>query len=110
MSMVVSDWPVATLGKRPSAASDPNRSDECLQKRGVAGKLGFAGSVGTRCAEGTRDSFYDRTHRIRDGFGNQAEPDLAPAGQLDIKLGEELGVQQRPVLGAMAAVDPLAGA
>ena len=40
----------------------------------------------------------------------QGEADLAAAGQLDIALGEELGVDQGAVLDPQAPVDPEAGA
>ena len=43
-------------------------------------------------------------------LGGQAEPDLPPAGQLDIDLRQQLGVEQRAVPGAVAAVDAIAGA
>ena len=49
-------------------------------------------------------------HRDAAGVGNQAEADLAPAGQFDIDLGEQLRVEQRAVLDAVAAVDPEAHA
>ena len=42
--------------------------------------------------------------------GDQAEADLAAAGQLDIDLGEQLRVEQSAVLDALAAVDPEARA
>ena len=38
-------------------------------------------------------------------FGNQAKPDLAAAGELDIDLGEQLRIEQGAVLDAVAAVD-----
>ena len=39
------------------------------------------------------------------GVGDQAEADLAAAGQLDIDLREQLRVEQRAMLDALAAVD-----
>lgn len=44
------------------------------------------------------------------GIGGQLKPDLAAAGQLDIDLGEQFGVKQRPVPGTVAAVDSITGA
>ena len=44
------------------------------------------------------------------GEVGQGEADLATAGQLDIALGEELGVDQRAMLDPKAAIDPEAGA
>src|SRR6185503_14986284 len=39
-------------------------------------------------------------------FGDEPEADLPTAGKLDIDLGEQLGVEQRAMLDAVAAVDP----
>ena len=38
-------------------------------------------------------------------FGDEAEADLPPAGQFDIDLREQLRVEQRAVLDALAAID-----
>ena len=51
-----------------------------------------------------------RRHRDAAGVGDQAEPDLPAAGQLDIDLREQLRVEQGAVLDAVAAVDPEAHA
>src|SRR5436190_5415682 len=42
--------------------------------------------------------------------GDQAQSDLPPAGQLDIDLGEQLGIEQRAMLDALRPVDPKPGA
>ena len=40
----------------------------------------------------------------------QTEPDLPPAGQLDIDLRQQFGIEQRPMLDPVRAIDPVAGA
>src|SRR5215212_2687492 len=84
----------------------PQRVDELCNKRPMA--LEF---LGQRRVRARRARLTDR-HRAGGlldgdaaGVGDEAEPDLAPAGQLDIDLGEELCVEERAVLHAMAAVD-----
>ena len=47
---------------------------------------------------------------IVSALSRQAQPDLASAGQLDINLRKQLGIKQRAVAGAMAAINPIAGA
>ena len=42
--------------------------------------------------------------------GRQAEADLAPAGQLDIDLDQQLRIEQRAMLDPLRAVDAIAGA
>ncbi len=49
------------------------------------------------------DDFLDR-------FADQAKPDLPPPGQLDIDLRQKLGVEQRAVMDAVAAIDAVARA
>ena len=44
------------------------------------------------------------------GLGNQAEANLPPASQLDIDLGEQLGVEQRAVLDPLRPIDAVTGA
>ena len=68
------------------------------------------------CGRGSRDARVGMPvspHRWRlrpASIGDQAKPDLAPAGQLDIDLGEQLRVEQGAMLDAVAAVDPEAHA
>src|SRR3546814_5639591 len=40
----------------------------------------------------------------------KTEADLTAAGQLDVKLGQQFGVEQRAMLDAVAAVDAVTGA
>ena len=42
---------------------------------------------------------------VLDQLGDQAETDLAAAGELDIDLGEQLRVEQSAMLDALRAVD-----
>jgi hypothetical protein len=67
--------------------------------------------VGTRGPENAFDlhtgSDLDCHHL---GFGNQLKADLAPAGQLDIDLCEQFGVEQCAVQGAVAAIYAIPGA
>src|SRR5687767_3360275 len=51
-----------------------------------------------------------RSDRDIDGRTGELEPDLAPAAQFDIDLRQQLGVEQRAVLHAVTAIDPVAGA
>ena len=44
-----------------------------------------------------------RTTRHTISVVDQAKPDLATTGQFDIELGKQFGVEQGPMLGAMAA-------
>ena len=41
--------------------------------------------------------------------GRKLEPDLPPAGEFDIDLGQQFGIEQCAVPGAVAAVDPITG-
>ena len=45
-----------------------------------------------------------------DRSAGKFEPDLAPAGQFDLNLRQQFGIEQRAVAGAVAAIDPVTGA
>src|SRR4051794_24538639 len=84
----------------------PERVDELCNKRSMA--FEFLGqrrmrARRARLAGGHRPG--PLLNRNTAGLGNQAEPDLAAAGQLDIDLREELRVEQRAVLHSVTAVD-----
>ena len=78
----------------------------------MRGQLGFAWPMragGAEHALTLGQTWSDRS-TIVPALGRQAQPDLAPAGQLDINLREQFGIKQRAVAGAVAAIDPIAGA
>src|SRR3954471_13033398 len=89
----------------------PQRIDQLGNKRAVAFKFLGQGGMWTR-----RPGLADRHRSCRlpdrddPGLGDQAQADLATARQLDIDLRKQLGVEQRAMLHAMAAVDPEAHA
>src|SRR5690606_2174799 len=56
---------------------------------------------------GTKNGDLDRGVH---GLGGQREADLAAAGKLDVDLREQLGIEQRAVQHAVAAIDPVARA
>ena len=84
----------------------PQRFDELGDKRAVSLKFLHRGKMRPRGTELAHDDGpVGGTDRDRSRFRDQAEPDLTAAGQLDIDLGEQLRIEQCPVLDAVAAVD-----
>ena len=77
----------------------------------MPGKLLRAGEMGTGCAKfALADAErIDLDHGLA-GLGRQRQPDLAPAGELDIDLGQQLGVEKSAVSNPVAPVDAIAGA
>src|SRR4051812_3922982 len=121
MSMSVSSWCRAAdrLPRRgPSIGCVypvPDRIADRREEAGMGSELVLGRRMRARGADLDLDPLdqCDLDHLLVDRPGDdvgEAEADLAPAGQLDIALGEQLGVDQRAMLDAQAAVDAEAGA
>ena len=69
-------------------------------------KFLFSRKMRTRCTRLTHgDGPRRRLNGHTAGIGNQAKPDLPSARQLYIDLREKLGIEERSVLHAVAAID-----
>src|SRR5688572_21999883 len=110
ISIVNSTPLMRTLPRETS--SGPDRSLDPADEYRVACKFLRRRRLRARCAEGpvAPRHFDGGDHASVGAYPRQLEPDLAPAGQLDIDLRQQLGVEQRAVLDPVAAVDAVAGA
>src|SRR6202008_2747571 len=88
----------------------PERIDDLLHKRCMASEFLIAGRENARRPDHGRGRGGRGAGLHLNRFGDEAEADLAPAGQLDIDLGKQLRVEQRPVQRAVAAIDAVAAA
>src|SRR4051812_23813755 len=85
----------------------PQRFDELGDKRAVTFEFlrrCEMRACGTECPHDNRAVRHSYCDGAR--FGDQAKADLPTTGQLDINLCQQLRVEQRAMLDAMAAVDP----
>src|SRR5204862_4612874 len=115
---------VATgAGLRPASAMPstargqpvPERIRDPAHERGVPREFFLGRAVGASGAHRQSDGGFSRARHllypfVLDQLGDQREPDLAAAGQLDIDLREQLRVEQSAMLDALRAVHAEAGA
>ena len=97
---------------RETGSVEPERRFHRFEKRGVRGEFSLAWPMragGAELALTLGLAWSDRSAIVA-ALSRQAQPDLASAGQLDINLCEQFGIEQRAVAGAVAAIDPIAGA
>ena len=85
--------------------------DRLLASPRVQGKFRRTGRMRTCRAKWALAAYDDRRNGdVLAGLGRKLEADLAAAAQLDVDLGKQFGVEQGAVLGAVAAIDAVAGA
>src|SRR4051794_8551830 len=92
--------------RRSVSSGQPDRAFELRQEGEVGGELCLAGAMRPGDAELARDG--DRTRATE--IGSQLEAALTAADQVEIDLGQELGVEPGAVLGALRIVDGEAAA
>src|SRR3954470_7704215 len=102
--------PASTVG----VETNPDRIRQGREEIGMRGELLRGRRVRPRRPDLDRDSRRIRladlpADRHRDDL-IEPEADLPAAGQLDIALGEKLGIDQRAMLDTQAAIDSEAGA